>query len=58
MPVYRYAWGNNSKRAAMKGRICILLASGKMASILIEFLDNGQREITSMRSLRRIDRGA
>ena len=52
--LYRYAWGNNSKRAMMKGRKCKLLASGKMSSVLIEFIDNGQREITSRRALRRV----
>lgn len=50
---YVYAWGNNAKRAAMKGRECILLASGRMGSVLIEFVDNGQREITSGRALRK-----
>ena len=50
--LYKYAWGNNPKRAKMKGRLCILLASGKMNSIQIEFIDNGQREITSKRALR------
>ena len=52
--LYKYAWGNNPKRVKMKGRKCKLLASGKMSSVLIEFIDNGQREITSKRALRRI----
>ena len=52
--IYKYAWGNNPKRARMKGRTCKLLASGKMSSVLIEFIDNGQKEITSRRALRRI----
>jgi len=54
MAKYRYAWGNNPKRAKMKGRICTLLASGKMGSVAIEFIDNGQKEITSRRALRKI----
>ena len=51
---YRYAWGNNSKRAQMKGRECVIIASMKMCSVLIEFVDNGQREITSRRALRKV----
>jgi len=51
---YKYAWGNNSKRAEMKGRECILIASGKKGSVMIKFTDNGQREIVSRRALRRI----
>ena len=50
---YRYTWGNNPKRAQMKGRICRLLASGKKGSVMIEF-ENGQREITSRRALRKV----
>lgn len=49
---HRYAWGNNPKRAAMKGRLCRVIASGRMGSVLIEF-ENGQREITSRRALRK-----
>jgi hypothetical protein len=54
--LYIYAWGNNSKRATMKGRTCRLLASGAKGSVLIEFTDNGQREITSRRALRKVVR--
>jgi hypothetical protein len=49
---YRYAWGNNPKRATMKGRLCKIIATGKMGSALVEF-ENGQREITSKRALRK-----
>jgi len=52
MPKYRYAWGNNPKRAKMKNRICRIIASGRMGSVLVEFED-GQREITSRRALRK-----
>lgn len=45
-----YRWGNNPKRAAMKGRECKIIARGKMNSICIEF-NNGQREIVSRRSV-------
>lgn len=48
----KYRWGNNEKRATMKGRECKIIVRGKkMGSVLIEFLDNGQREIVSWRSV-------
>jgi len=50
---YTYAWGNNSKRATMKDRLCILLGVMALGSVYIEFTDNGQREVTSRRALRR-----
>ena len=50
---YRFCWGNNEKRKTMKNRICIVLARGKMNSILIEFVDNKQREIVSRNSIRK-----
>ena len=53
--LYKYAWGNNPKRVKMKGRTCKLVATGQKGSVLIEFIDNGQREITSRRALRRIN---
>lgn len=48
-----YVWGNNAKRATMKGRTCRVLARGGKGSILVEF-ENGQREITSRYAVRRI----
>lgn len=50
--VYRYCWGNNPKRATMKGRSCVVLAEGRKNSCLIEFTDTGQREIVSINALR------
>jgi len=52
--LYRYAWGNNPKRAQMKGRTCHILWTLALGSVLIEFTDNGQREVTSRRALRRV----
>jgi hypothetical protein len=52
--VYIYAWGNNIKRATLKGRKCIVLHRGKMNSCLIEFTDNKQREVTSRNALRKV----
>lgn len=50
MQEYVFRWANNPKRAKMYGRICRVLARGKMNSILIEFED-GQKEITSRLSI-------
>ncbi len=47
---YYYRWGNNPKRATMKGRHCRIVARGKMNSMQIEFKD-GQREIVSQQSI-------
>lgn len=56
LPLYRYRWGNNEKRLTMKGRICVVLARGRMNSCLIEFVDDGQQEIVSRNSLRKVAR--
>jgi hypothetical protein len=52
--LYRYAWKNNEKRATMHNRLCIVIARGKQNSAMIEFIDNGQREIVSRNALRRM----
>lgn len=52
--VYVYAWGNNSRRAELKGRQCRVLARGGMNTVLVEFLDNGERVTTSRRAIRRV----
>lgn len=49
-----YAWGNNEKRATLKGRQCRVLAAGSLRSVLVEFED-GQTEIVSRRALRVVD---
>ena len=48
----RYSWGNNAKRATLKGRRCVIEAAGALGSVQVRFLDNGQREIVSRRALR------
>jgi hypothetical protein len=50
--VYIYAWGNNPKRRALKGRRCIVETRGSMGSVQVRFLDDDQREIVSRRALR------
>lgn len=49
---YTFRWGNNSKRAQLKGLRCKVLARGKMNSCLVEFKD-GQKEIVSRNALRK-----
>lgn len=48
---YTYTWGNNPKRATLKGRGCRILLRGARRSVMVEFED-GQREIVSYRALR------
>lgn len=50
--VYVYAWGNNSRRAELKGRRCVIEASGTKNTVLVRFIDNGERVTTSRRALR------
>jgi hypothetical protein len=50
--LYLYAWGNNAKRATLKGRRCRMLSSGRLGSCLVEFVDDGRREIVARRALR------
>lgn len=52
MTVYVYAWGNNPRRAELKGRRCVVEAAGTKNTVLIRFLDNGERVTTSRRALR------
>jgi len=40
----------------MKGRKCIILARGKLNNCLIEFSDNRQMEVVSIRALRKYNR--
>jgi hypothetical protein len=50
-----YAWGNNPRRAELKGRRCVVEATGRrMNSVLIRFLDTGERVVTSRRALRAV----
>lgn len=51
--VYVYAWGNNERRADLKGRRCVIEASGAMGTCLVRFLDTDERVTTSRRALRK-----
>ena len=52
--IYKYIWGNNEKRKILKGRLCKIISYGKKNSILIEFLDNNQKEIVSRNSIKKV----
>jgi hypothetical protein len=52
--LYEYCWANNEKRVTMQGRICKVLARGKMNSALIEFPDNSEQECVSRNALRKV----
>ena len=48
-----YAWGNNEKRATMKGKKCRIIRALRMNSVIIE-LEDGTREVVSRRSVGRL----
>jgi hypothetical protein len=50
--VYEYAWGNNERRAALKGRRCVVEATGRLNTVLVRFLDTNERVTTSRHALR------
>lgn len=50
---YIFGWKNNPKRKTMYGRECKLLACMKRDSVVIEFIDNGQVEVTDRKALRK-----
>ena len=55
--LYIFRWGNNEARAALKGRTCRIVARagrGGMNTVLVEFLDSGEKVSTSLRSLKRV----
>ena len=51
--IYVYAWRNNSKRATLYGRTFIVLVRARANSALVEFTDNGQREVISRNAIRK-----
>jgi len=48
-----YRWGNNVRRDQLKGRRCVVLARGTMSTILVQFLDTGEKVTTSRRAVKR-----
>lgn len=47
-----FAWGNNARRRELRGRRCVIEARGTMGTVLVRFLDTGERVTTSYRALR------
>ena len=52
-PLMVYAWGNNERRAQLQGRECVVLARGRMNTILVQFLDTGEKVTTSRFAVKR-----
>lgn len=52
--LYRFAWRNNSKRATLYGRTCIVLHRGAMNSCIVQFIDDCSKEVISRNALRKI----
>jgi len=50
--IYVFAWGNNERRAQLKGRRCVVEATGRKNTVLVRFLDTGERVTTSRRAIR------
>jgi hypothetical protein len=50
---YWFAWKNNPRRAALFGRRCRIIRTGKLGSVLLEF-ETGERVVSSRRALRRV----
>lgn len=51
---YAYVWGNNPRRAELKGRRCrVVVGPAANRTVLVEF-DDGERVTTSIRALRRV----
>lgn len=46
-----YAWGNNPRRAELKGRLCTIVCVGRMQSCLLDF-GAGELVVSSLRALR------
>jgi len=54
--IYRYTWANNVKRRTMWNRQCRVLGRLKKNSVIIQFIDNGQKEIVSRHALRKANK--
>ncbi len=45
-----FRWGNNPRRAQLKGRACRIEARGAKGSVLLHFKDTGERVVSSWRA--------
>ena len=53
--IYRYAWKNNSVRAALFGRPCEVVKRMQRNSVAIRMTDTGELVITSRYAIRRAE---
>jgi hypothetical protein len=53
-PRYVYRWRNNPRRDELYGRVCRLVCSGTKNTVLLEFVDTGERVTTSRWAIRRV----
>jgi len=54
MPLYRCTERIRSIGKDLKGRSCRIIARGKGNAVRVKFIDTGQEEIVSRRSLRKV----
>lgn len=50
---YIYQWGNNAKRAGLKGMRCRVIARGEMNTAMVQFEKTGRIELVSRNALRK-----
>lgn len=50
--LYVFVWANSPRRAELRGRECRLLCSGTKNSVLLEFVDTGERVVASRYAIR------
>jgi len=63
--LYKYTWGNIrdkdgnlTRRGELKNRFCKIVETGKMRSVLVQFIDGErQKEVVDRYALRKIKRG-
>jgi hypothetical protein len=56
-PRYVYRWRNNPRRGELYGRVCRLVCSGTKNTVLVEFVDTGERVTTSRWAIKRVGDG-
>lgn len=52
--VWVYTWGNSERRRELKGRRCVIEAKGRKRTVLVRFLDTGERVTTDQYAIRRV----
>ncbi len=52
--LYRYSWRKWPHQQRNHGRLCKLLACGKLNNALVEFIDDGEQVVIDRRALRKV----